>query len=602
MKPFSSGRKANVSSTSSCRRLVVMGVLRILGGVRCALLGNHGISRMHWVHPAPKEMSYICRGFRCCSWQGRDRLHFLLGHNGPALRDRFPRRSFGMIPSKDSGEMDSTLSMLEKEIQTSLSNGISPLVSKSAEEVVLVVGLSGGCDSVGLFHGLLRILSSSGNASSSRFLCCEERYLPCAVHVAHFDHQLRGTESDGDRMLVEELCETYNVPFHCYYWDKNSSMSEIVKFSQDTARLWRRSCMSELVRQVADDEKRPGFILTAHHADDSLESMMLKLLRGAHITNIKGMDPVTKDSDGNWILRPCLGLYKKDIVEYLLERKLTWREDSSNASNKYLRNRVRNELIPLFSELVGGDEILRKRAENLSRQSKQVRDDLHTRAIKYLEATNSIDCFTLPVGGFELMHKEALHVWLKDRGGGCQFTYEHLERVCDQVTGFPGSREWTVNVGSGWDIVREGSIHRLVSQSDEPRQSDALKVDWRVVSKEDAMNDKVSPGIDLSVADGLWQEMEGIFIAKARDENLVFTPQWRKGRSPTAATEFLRGRKVPLHQRREAMIMYILYKDGTKSAVAVKVPTKGEWVLDASVVPDPQEDDTKRIFIILPDH
>ena len=314
------------------------------------------------------------------------------------------------------------------------------------------------------------------------------------------------------------------------------------------------------------------------------------------------MDPVTQDSDGNWILRPCLSLHKRDIVEYLLERKLTWREDSSNTSNKYLRNKVRNELIPLLSELVGGDEILGKRAENLSRQSKEVRDDVQTRAMQYLRATNSTNYFVLPLTGFELLHKEALHIWVKDKCGGFQFNYDQLERVSDQVAEFPDSREWTINFGRGWDIEREGSILRLMSETDEPRESDEVEIEWRAVSEEEDLDPPIYAGIELSVAIGLWQEMKGIYVSKVRDENLPFTASWRKGRSPTATTEFLRGQKVPLHQRRDALIMYILCNDGRKISAAVEVPTKGEWVLDAAVVPDPHSDEAKRISVVLPDH
>eukprot|EP00977_Amphora_coffeiformis_P010842 scaffold2536_cov169-Amphora_coffeaeformis.AAC.35 len=581
-----------------------MGILlRITGGVRCALVGNKYISKRFGRHPAFKVVSSVSRGIHCSSRPGRVQHCFSLGHNNcPSGRQCHPRNVGTTTSNEDNGETGTSLSLLEKEIHRSLCSCISPLVNKAPKEVVLVVGVSGGCDSVGLFHGLLRVLSVHGNIANSRVLCCGERRLPCSVHVAHFDHQLRGSESDGDRMFVEELCKHHGVPFHCFYWARDSSIEETVKFSQDTARLWRRSCTSDLVRQLASDEKVPGFILTAHHADDSLESMLLKLLRGAHITNIKGMDPVTKDSDGNYILRPCLGLHKKEIIEYLLGRKLTWREDSSNISNKYLRNKVRNELIPLLSELVGGDEILEKRAENLSRQSKQVREDLHTRAIEYLQATNSTGCFTLPLSKFGFVHKEALYIWLQDRCGGFQLTYEHLERICDQVTEFPDSREWTLNLGRGCDIVREGSILRLLTESDDPRESDVIEVEWRVVSEEGSLNDKIPDGVEFSVAKGLWQELKGIFISKVRDENLHFTPSWRKGRSPTATTEFLRGQKVPLHQRRDALIIYILCNDGRKFAAAVEVPTKEKWVFDASVVPDPQADETKRVFVVLPDH
>ena len=560
------------------------------------------MTKIFRAHPAWKGVSSVLSNFHYPSRPETDRFSFTSGHNNRASRRQPHPRKFGTQScNENSEETWKSLSQFEKEIQNSLCSGIIPLINTSSKEVTLIVGVSGGCDSVGLFHGLLRVLSAHGDDSNSFKLRCGDSRIHCSLHVAHFDHQLRGSESDGDRIFVEELCERHGVPFHCYYWDKYDSINEKLKFSQDMARHWRRSNMSDLLQQLTSDGNGSGFILTAHHADDSLESMMLKLLRGAHITNIKGMDPVTQDANGNWILRPCLGIHKRDIIDYLSERKLTWREDSSNTSNKYLRNKVRNELIPLLTELMGGDEILAKRAENLSKQSKQVRDDLRTRAIEYLQATNSTGFFALPSSGFGLMHKEALHTWLKDRCRGSQITYEQLERVCDQVTDYPDSREWTFNLGYGWNIVREGSILRVVSDSDESKQRDAVEVEWKVVSKDDVFENSTTAGIELFIANGLWEDIKGIFVSTVREENIPFTPPWRKGRSPTAATEFLRGQKLPLHQRREALIMYILRNDGSKLAAAVEVRTKGGWVLDASVVPDSKAIETKRIFVVLPD-
>ena len=291
---------------------------------------------------------------------------------------------------------------------------------------MIVLAVSGGCDSVGLFHGLLSLAETTdatAEEGSGRFFLSlgyargggaeEDRSASssslspsvlCEVHVAHFDHRQRGTDSDADRTFVEGLCRDAGVPFHCFFWndgggddehdgdgdgdEEAKGAADRQKFSQETARDWRRS---ELVRlldvltTVSPPERSegwgrqrrqrlPGAIFTAHHRDDSDETMMLKLLRGSHITNLSGMDVVrvhrapsgshdngSKTPPSALFARPLLCVTKEDIVTYLRRGGWTWREDASNTSGKYLRNRVRNELLPLMSDLVGGRNVLRVR-------------------------------------------------------------------------------------------------------------------------------------------------------------------------------------------------------------------------------------------------
>ena len=241
----------------------------------------------------------------------------------------------------------------------------------------------------------------NGSNSNNDIAAAAVVAIPCELHVVHFDHKTRGEESDGDRIFVESLCEKLHIPCHTYYWadgDDNEPNKEVVSFSHDTARLWRRRTMQELVtfltgtiagigtgtgtgNDVDSDSqrseqqgRRQGIILTAHHRDDSAETLLLKLLRGVHLTNISGIKPAYwQDKDalvGNAhtghgtnrdpviMARPLLRIRKNDIQRYLVANDLEWREDSSNASNKYKRNQVRNQLVPLLEEMTGGEEQL----------------------------------------------------------------------------------------------------------------------------------------------------------------------------------------------------------------------------------------------------
>lgn len=271
--------------------------------------------------------------------------------------------------------------------------------------LVMLLGVSGGCDSVALFHSVIDLIrledptnhcstntTSSSNMHALRYLYLDSEdmtssnvtkrndmfRISCELHVAHFNHEQRGENSDADEALVKRLCSEAGIPFHSYSWSeiKSGSILETSTFSQDVARKWRRKKMIELLKTLvtntnkvnADDSHRWGAILTAHHRDDADETMLLKLLRGAHLTNLSGMEHRSSafelrashkaSSSVGYFAKPLLGVRKQDIVDYLTSNNLEWREDESNSENKYKRNKVRNQLIPLLSEIAGGEDAL----------------------------------------------------------------------------------------------------------------------------------------------------------------------------------------------------------------------------------------------------
>ena len=236
--------------------------------------------------------------------------------------------------------------------------------------LVVVLAVSGGCDSVALLHAMKQLAYEIPDSTKGeRILRTAEptqdegpptNGTPCEIHVVHFDHQQRGEESDGDRKFVEKLASEAGFVFHSFRWGDDDRLIE-GSFSQDAARNWRRTNLIQLAESLAKKKRSCGVILTAHHRDDCDETILLKLLRGAHITNLSGMDTVQRNitaDDGVVFAKPMLGVTKVDIENFLSSEGLTWREDSSNASGKYLRNRVRNELLPLLTDLVGGESIL----------------------------------------------------------------------------------------------------------------------------------------------------------------------------------------------------------------------------------------------------
>ena len=356
---------------------------------------------------------------------------------------------------------------------------------------------------------------------------------------------------------------------YTYYWNKSPDEA----FSQDVARIWRRTTMYELLLQNLIDRQR-GILVTAHHRNDSTETLLLKLLRGVHITNLVGMDIVTEPNDMPQAImaRPMLGVSKEDVQEFLTSQNLPWREDASNASSKYKRNRVRNELVPLLADIVGSEELLEKRLESLSQQSKQLRKDLMQRAEMYLRERQTNRYFPLPLdqNKLTLVAREALHSWSKQRGA--VLSYDQLQRVCAQLESYPDAIQWTLQVGEGWNIVRNGASLDVVHDGDvEEALVQEQPIEWSLV--EGAVDadgkDLIMIRLDKAPSDN------PAFVRSTSGQvsNAPFTPSWRN--NPIKVKEFLRGQKVPLHLRDQVPVVQL----GGK---VVAVFINGKWEVDAA--------------------
>ncbi len=207
--------------------------------------------------------------------------------------------------------------MLERVRDTILAHGLL----RHGEPVWVAV--SGGVDSMVLLH----VLRSMGH--------------PC--HVAHVDHGLRGAESDADRAFVQAHCIRLGVPFVVHRVDVKGRVSTTGESTQMAARELRLAWLKQ--RALAD----PHLVATAHHADDVIETFLIGLLQGMGAKGWGGI-PVRSGA----FIRPLIDVPRAEILAYARAHDITWREDASNASDAYLRNRVRHELLPLMETLRPG--------------------------------------------------------------------------------------------------------------------------------------------------------------------------------------------------------------------------------------------------------
>ena len=183
----------------------------------------------------------------------------------------------------------------------------------------IILAISGGIDSVSMFY-----------------LFLENDYKN--LIVAHCNFSLRGTESDEDETFVKNLAEKNNIPFYTIRFDTQSYATENGISIQMAARELRYEWFNKL-----QNELNAKFIAIAHNSDDNVETFLLNISRG---TGLKGLTGIKPKNDN--IIRPLLFASREMLVNYCSEKNIEYRTDSSNRDNHYLRNNLRNIIIPQF--------------------------------------------------------------------------------------------------------------------------------------------------------------------------------------------------------------------------------------------------------------
>ncbi len=188
---------------------------------------------------------------------------------------------------------------------------------------VVVAGVSGGSDSMALLFALWDL---------------REFYPDTDVVVSHLNHGLRGAESDEDAEFVKEAARQLGFSFECARVDTEAFRKKCGLSLEDAARGLRYSFFNEILAKRSAQR-----IATAHTLNDQAETVIMRLIRGSGSQGLAGIRP----SVGN-IIRPLINVTKAEAREYLRSKGVSWREDSTNSSDEFLRNRIRNELVPLL--------------------------------------------------------------------------------------------------------------------------------------------------------------------------------------------------------------------------------------------------------------
>src|SRR5579872_924262 len=185
------------------------------------------------------------------------------------------------------------------------------------------VAVSGGADSVCLLHVLFE-LAPRWNLH---------------LHILHLDHQLRGDESREDARFVEQLAARLCLPCSLAQVDVATLARDRGENLEQAARNERRRFFLEFLQSGAVDR-----IALGHTRSDQAETVLFRFLRGSGTAGLAGIRPVTAEG----FVRPLLGIERSAVEQFLRERSIVWREDSSNASPDFARNRIRHHLLPML--------------------------------------------------------------------------------------------------------------------------------------------------------------------------------------------------------------------------------------------------------------
>lgn len=278
----------------------------------------------------------------------------------------------------------------------------------------VVVAVSGGSDSVALLHVLCLLRDTCGLD-----LVC-----------AHFNHRMRGAESDEDEVVVRELARSLSIPFQQGSDDVRGYAAAHRLSIEEAARELRKRFLRSVAIQTG-----ASCVATGHTRDDQVETVLFRLFKGTGMRGIAGIAPRS-----GMIVRPLLGTGRKDLRAWLTANGWSWREDTTNADERYERNYIRHHIIPLIEERFPTARIAVARASDMIRSACdvfEVQTEHVVNAVEILEAGDgrSPGALRIPRPTLEALPDPLLHYALEDlfHTAGVGPSYERLTRSVEAL-------------------------------------------------------------------------------------------------------------------------------------------------------------------------
>lgn len=378
---------------------------------------------------------------------------------------------------------------------------------------IVVIGVSGGADSVALLMGLYKLAPELG----------------CNLAVAHINHGLRGEDADIDEIFVKELSNRLGIPFY-------SEKANILIRSKNDGISLEMAARAEryefFVRAAENFDTR--IVATAHTADDQAETVLLKLARGAGLDGLSGIANKT-EQHGLCLIRPLINITRSWLIEFLNENDQDWREDASNNDSMFLRNRVRHELLPWLK-----DNLNYSIKETLCRTAEILRDesiwlDLLCRELfdKYFK-NGQLDASELrnePVAA----RRRVLRLWLSDSGVNIADLSYSLIRQADELLCRDNAGRCSIQLPNGYSLTRQYNKLFLETINDY-RMPDSFSVMLKVPCE--IILSELKLRITASLGNGIIKQKTGkvgdlpakVSISKAAiGKKPLYVRSWRAG-------------------------------------------------------------------------
>ena len=239
------------------------------------------------------------------------------------------------------------------------------LIPKGAH---VVLGLSGGPDSVCLFHVLAMLAEQ----------------MDLKLHAVHVNHQLRGDAADNDQEFVEKLCLDAGVPLDVIVFDCAKYAEDMRITTEEAGRIKRYQAFDDAADRVLRKEPDADVrIAVAHNYDDQAETIMFRLMRGTGPDGLAGMEYIREDERGYKLIRPLLDCKKKDIVRFLMKEKIDARLDKTNEEAVYSRNAIRLDIFPYLEKYSPNFRDALVRLGNVAREDKALMHSLAEQVMEY---------------------------------------------------------------------------------------------------------------------------------------------------------------------------------------------------------------------------
>jgi tRNA(Ile)-lysidine synthase len=286
-----------------------------------------------------------------------------------------------------------------------------------------VLGVSGGADSVALLRGLVDLLPSQ------------------LLIVAHLNHRLRGVESDADQEFVRELASTLaGSRARIEFQTTSLNVEQLAVDERENLEGIARRERYRWLEAVAVDAGAT-WIATGHTADDQAETVLHRMIRGTGLQGLRGIARERCLPSGTMLVRPLLSITRGSIVDYLASLQQAYREDSSNADERYTRNRIRRELLPvLLTYNPRINEVLSRLAEQaeemFDEQERLAEQLLRTAELPSAGSVRVLDCNILRAAPRHRVREALRRLWNREGWAMDAMTFEHWERCVDLISGF----------------------------------------------------------------------------------------------------------------------------------------------------------------------